>query len=169
MGNYFSNGLKQFDHTSLGLKPADLPQSAGDQWAKQFLSGVIDPIGKTIQSGIQQTIGDSISAGFDAAFAKGANIGKVAGAFAGTALKTLGATFKSIGEQSLLGLQFMQAIQNAIASWNPVFGIAASIGLIALGSFLQSAGGRADGEPAVEVEEVAGRATPRTLDRGRSW
>lgn len=117
-----------------GLKPKDL----GDQFKNVFVNPLAESITKTIGDGI----GGAISAGFDAAFAKGANFGKVAAAFGASALSTVGAVFKDIGMQTLIGLKFMAAIKASIETWNPAFGVAASIGLIALGSALQSAGGR---------------------------
>ena len=110
--------------------------------AKKFDLEFVSPLAEQIARSIQDGIGGALSAGFDAAFAKGGNIGKAASAFGASALATIGGVFKQIGVQSLIGLQFMNAIKVAITSWNPALGIAASIGLIALGSALQSAGSR---------------------------
>lgn len=121
-------------YRAFGLKAADL--------GKGFEAQFVNPLGETISKTIGDVIGSSIQSGFDAAFAKGGNIAAGAKALLGTATATMGGVFKDIGIQSLLGMQFMQSIKLAIASWNPALGVAASIGLIALGSAMQSAGGR---------------------------
>jgi hypothetical protein len=121
-------------HQQFGLKAPDV--------AHQFDNLFVNPLGEAITKSIGEGIGGAISAGFDAAFARGANIASVAGAFGGVALRTIGGVFKDIGMQSLLGMQLMADVKLAIAAWNPALGIAASIGLIALGAALQSAGGR---------------------------
>lgn len=119
---------------AFGLKAADL----GDQ----FKNMVVNPLAEQIRASLANGLGDAISAGFDAAFAKGGNIGKAAAAFGAGALSTLGGVFKQIGIHSLIGLKFMAAIEAAIKTFNPTLGIVASLGLIAFGSMLQSAGSR---------------------------
>jgi hypothetical protein len=149
-------------YRSFGLKPKDL----GHTFESQFVSPLADSISKSIGDGI----GAAISSGFDAAFAKGANIGKVSAAFGASAISTLGGVFKQIGMESLLGLEFMNAIKVAITSWNPAFGIAASLGLIALGSAMQSAGGRMNANSAGGGGSSGGgggsSSPPTIIDRG---
>lgn len=141
---YYGQADTRIEHKGLvdasKIKPT-VAQDAADTLTKT----VFEPMANAVTVGIGNTLGNAISAGFDAAFAKGGNFGKAAGAFAGAALSTIGGVFKQIGEESLIGLQFMAAIKNAILSWAPAIGLAAAIGLIAFGSLLQGAGSRMSG------------------------
>jgi hypothetical protein len=127
-------------HRAFGIKAPDVSLFASKA-TEDMLNG-IKSMAEQIQSALATGLGDAISAGFDAAFAKGGNIGKAGAALGAAALKTLGGVFKTIGQQSLIGLNFMESIKNAIIGFAPGLGIAAAVGLIAFGSLLQAAGGR---------------------------
>jgi hypothetical protein len=124
-----------------GIQAPEVKLFLSDKTA-DFLNG-IKSMAEQVQGAIANGLGDAISAGFDAAFAKGGNVGKGIAAFAGAVGKTIGGVFKQIGTQSLLGLSFMQKIKDAIIAFSPGLGITAAIGLIAFGSALQAGGDRA--------------------------
>lgn len=140
LGKYQNEGpiaaqlLALYGQGGMQAKVADLGNSVR--------ANFVTPLGESIAHSISEGIGDSISAGFDAAFARGGNLGKAGKALTASALGTLGGVFKQIGKESLLGLSFMKTITAAISSMDPVSGIFASLGLIALGSALQAGASR---------------------------
>lgn len=110
--------------------PPDQAQ-ANEEWIRYA-----ENVGKQLAS----TIGDSIGKGFEALFSKGGGLKAGFKALTGSLLEGLGDMFEQAGKHALLGLSFIKGIVDSIASMNPVTGIAAAVGLIALGAAMKSAG-----------------------------
>jgi hypothetical protein len=124
------------------LKPAATVPTAMQSMTDEALKG-IKTMADQVQGELANGLGDAIASGFDAAFS-GKGIAGAVGDFAGAALRVIGGVFKQIGTQALIGLKFLEAIREGIIA-HPALGIPAAIGLIALGSALQSAGSGAGG------------------------
>lgn len=137
---YYGQAGAKIEHkglvTAAKLVPTPDEKDAKDtiaQWQKYA-----DQVGR----GIANTIGDAIGAGFEALFEKGGSLKNGFKALTGTLLAGLGDMFEQAGKQALLGLSFIKTIVDSIATMNPAVGIAAAVGLIALGAALKGAGGR---------------------------
>lgn len=105
------------------LESAKSVKELGDKIQTQFS----DMIGKSISQGIQDGIkSHSLSAAFD---------GMAKGVLAG-----LGSIMIEVGEKALASMAFIKTISTSIAGMNWEVGVPAALGLIALGSVLESAG-----------------------------
>jgi hypothetical protein len=102
--------------------------------AKQYIATV-----QRVAKELSQTIGESFTKGFESAFTGGGLKGAFK-AMLGTVLEGLGAMFEQIGINALVGLEFMQNIAIAIATFSTGVGIAAAIGLIAAGAAMKAGG-----------------------------
>jgi hypothetical protein len=119
------------------IKPATIAPTAMQGMTDDALKG-IKTMADQVHGALANGLGDAIASGFDAAFS-GKGIAGAVGDFAGAALRVIGGVFKQIGTQALIGLKFLETIRQAIIA-HPALGIPAAIGLIALGSALQSTG-----------------------------
>lgn len=99
-------------------------------------------VGEMAGRGFVDTLASTIEAGISKAFEKGANIGGIFAAMGQAALSGIGSVMVQIGRATLASFAFIESIKNAIMALNPAVGVAASLGLIALGAVLQGAGGR---------------------------
>lgn len=84
---------------------------------------------------IGELMGDVIAAGIEKGF----------GGAVGAMLSGLGGMIKQFGINAFAGLTFMKTILDAIKFGAPEVGLVAAVGMIALGSLMQSAGGRMGG------------------------
>lgn len=125
-------------------------------------------IEQVLSQGLASSLGNAIASGFAAAFQSG-SITDGFRALGAAFLGGLGGMLQQVGTASLAANKLMLSIKNAILSFNPVVGIAASIGLIALGGALQGLAGRTTSQRSVPVGAGAGASgsTGGTIiDRG---
>jgi tape measure domain-containing protein len=125
-------------------------------------------IEQMLSNGIASSIGNAIASGFARAFQSG-SVTEGFRALGAAFLGGLGGMLQQIGTASLAANKLMLAIKKAILGFNPVVGLAASLGLIALGGALQGLAGRTTSQGAVPVGASAGAvgSTGGTIiDRG---
>lgn len=104
----------------------------------------IDAVAENIGGSFGETLANAIGAGVSAGIGGGGFAGGFR-ALTGSVLQAIGGMFQQIGVASLAGLKFMAAIEQAIKKFAPGLGIAASVGLIALGATLSAIGGSMGG------------------------
>jgi hypothetical protein len=117
---------------------------------------------------ISSALATSLSRGFEALFANGGGLKSGFKAMTGALIEGLGDMFERVGESALVGLSFMQKIKDAILTFSPEIGIAAALGLIALGAAMKGAGARiVNGSGGVGGAGSYGSTAPGTIvDRG---
>lgn len=128
------------------LDPGSVRTRAGNPATSPATQGMVDSmraVGEMAGRGFVDTLASTIEAGISKAFEKGANIGGIFAAMGQAALGGIGSMMIQIGKATLASFAFIEKIKTAIMTLNPAIGVAASIGLIALGSVLSAAGGRA--------------------------
>lgn len=119
-----------------GIKAAKLPTN---EYEKAIVTRM-KAIGAQAGEGFVSSMAATISRGFEVAFS-GGGAKSIFKALAGGVLEGLGTVFIQIGEAALVGLAVMQTIKNAILAFAPEVGLAAAIGLIAIGAAMHGAGG----------------------------
>jgi hypothetical protein len=120
---------------NMRAKPAKLPVDVDTS----AIVARMKAIGQQAGDSFVASLASTLSRGFEIAFAGGS--GKdVFKSLAGGVLAGLGTVFEQVGTAALVGLGIMQQIKDAILSFAPEVGIAAAIGLIALGAALHGAG-----------------------------
>jgi len=98
---------------------------------------------QSVRDGLANALGDALSTGIQAAFAKGANFGDSMKAFGATLLSGLGSVMVAFGQHLIqLGVALKVAM-SSFSSGNPYGMIAAGVAILAVGSALKGAGGRA--------------------------
>jgi hypothetical protein len=113
----------------------------GSPMATAMVDGM-KAIGEIAGRGFVDTFASTIEAGITKAFEKGATLGGVFAAIGQAALGGIGSMISQIGRATLASFAIIENIKQAFMTLNPVVGVAASLGLIALGAVLQGAGGR---------------------------
>jgi hypothetical protein len=113
-----------------------------DQQEAERIVGEWKRFGDRLGDELSKSLASSFSKGFEALFSRGGNLKSGFKAMTGAVLEGLGTLFEQVGESALVGLSFMQRIKDAIMGFTPELGIAAAVGLIALGAALHGAGSR---------------------------
>jgi hypothetical protein len=103
-----------------------------DSWA---------PVREALADGIMHSVVDGFAAGIEMAIATG-SFGDGFKSLTGVMLQGLGSSLMAFGQASLAASIVIQKIKNSLMALNPVAGIAASIGLIAIGATLRGAAQR---------------------------
>jgi tape measure domain-containing protein len=93
---------------------------------------------QSFAGGVIMTFADALAAGFEAALATG-KISEGFKAFGSVMLQGLGGMLQQFGTSALLANKLMLKLMVSMGKMNPVAGIAASLGLIALGGALKGA------------------------------
>lgn len=155
-------------NTITGVKASDITKGFWDIWAEGY-NAFLDRLPQMVAGGLADALSAGLVAGITTGFQKGANIGNAGAAFAGAVLHTIGGIAIQIGTSTLMLSQFMQTIMTAIASLNPIVGIAASLGLIAFGAVLEGLGSRVGSSGSIGGGggSFAGmNGMPQIIDRG---
>lgn len=127
------------DLSGIAVRGAARPENSP---ASQAMVESMKSVGEMAGRGFVDTLASTIEAGMVKVFEKGATIGGVFAAMGQAALGGIGSMLSQIGRATLASFAIIEKIKTAFMTLNPVVGIAASLGLIALGAALQGAGAR---------------------------
>ncbi len=117
--------------------------SSASELIEQNIAGMIEAMQPALNlaESFGQTLADSLANGITAAVSSG-SIGEGFKELGRTLIGGLGAQIRDFGVQALLASQLMQTLKSGLAGLAPGVGIAASLGLIALGSAMVGVAGR---------------------------